>query len=178
VHVDAPAQCPRHPFEGWIAARLGREDLGNVVGKPEPPDRGGIAAQDHDRPARNAPHLAQPAVHVGPLVDREGAHARVERLVREGEGFRHAVDGRGQVGRALRAHGGGRLQRGDLPLGRFVGTSAHIQHRVRIAQPGIDRGQDAAVGAPVIRVAPPEPGIVDVACAAIGCSGHRHSPWG
>jgi hypothetical protein len=134
-----------------------------------------VEGQKDDRPSRNAAHLAEPAAQVGPLVDGDGGHAGVERLVVEGEILRDGVDGGRQVGRALGAHDGGRLDSDDMAVERLVraGSGADIEDGAGVAERPVDHGGDAGVGAALGGVAVPIGVVVEVAGASVRHRGAR-----
>ena len=104
----------------WVPTTLGLDQFGGVVGEPEPVQGVAVEGEDDDRPSRHAPHLVQAGFHVGPLVDGQRGHGRVEGLVVEGEVLGHAVKGGNGVGRSLRPHRGRRLEGHHVPVGGLV----------------------------------------------------------
>jgi hypothetical protein len=165
-HAARPAQDRLDPADRGIAAPLGGDQLGHVPRQPEPVQRVAVERQDHDRPAADPPQLAQAPVGVGPLVDGDQGHGRVEAVVGEGQVLRHCVHGRGQVRGPLGAHRGRRLDRGDLPVGRLVGPGARadVDNRPRVAQRRVHVGGEPRVGPALHGVAGAARLVVKVAC--------------
>jgi hypothetical protein len=79
------AECGGEPFDGGVAAAFGVEHLGGVLLEPEPSKLCGVAGEDRDGAACDPTYLGEAGFQVGPLVDAERGHGRVEGLVREGE---------------------------------------------------------------------------------------------
>lgn len=99
-----PAGCPAAESvgqhgKGRVSPDLGGDDLGSVVGQPEPGEQFRVTGQHHDWAAGHAPELSQAGGEVLPLMDAEGGHRGVERGVREGQGFRRGVHRYGEARR-------------------------------------------------------------------------------
>ena len=117
--------------------------------------------EDHDRPARDASQLAQAALQIGPLVDRDRRHAGVEAVVVERQRLGDADD-RGR--RSLRAHRGGRLDRDDVAISGLVGprARAHVQDARSIPQRRPHVRSDPRVGPALPRVAAAAELVVEI----------------
>ena len=126
-----------------IARGLGVDDLGGVLAEPEPVERLRVAAEHEHRAARHSPHLGEPAVDVAPLMHGEGGERGVEGVVVERQLLRRRVDGAGQSGFALGAHGRRGLHRGDVAVARLVrsGAGTDVEHCAGVTQ----RPQDGRV---------------------------------
>jgi len=87
-------------------------------------------------------------------VHGQHGHARVDRVVVEGQRLGGRVDRRGQAARALRAHRARRLDREHAAILGLVGAGAraHVDHRPRAAERGVHARRDAAVGPAMPRV--------------------------
>ena len=156
-HRHRAAQHGGDVLDRGEPAALDRDDLRHVVGQPEAGERVAVEGQDDDRAAADAAQLAQPGVQIRPLVDRDRGHRRVEAVVVEREPLGRRVDRGGQVPRALCAHRGRGLDRGDVAVRGLVraGARADVDDAPRVAERGVHVRGDARIGAPQQGVALP-----------------------
>jgi hypothetical protein len=93
-------------------------------------------------------------LQVGPVVQRQHRHRRVEGAVLERQRLGPGLDRGRRVRRALGDHHRRRLDRRDLAVGRLVaaGASADVDDRARVAERLPDRRREARVGGAGVRV--------------------------
>jgi hypothetical protein len=153
LYAGAPAERRRDVVDRGKARALERDALAQVLVLP-----GGqeveLEREDDDRPARDAAQLGQARGGRLPVVDRDACHRGVEGVVVERERLRARVDRRRGAGRTLCAHRRARLDREQPAVGGLVGAGARadVQHRLRVAESGVDARGDPRVSAALPRV--------------------------
>ena len=100
---------PVNPRDRRVTAALGVDQLGDVVGEPEPVECIAVERQDHHRTARHVTKLAETAHVVGPLMHGDDRHRGVEGRIVERQRLGGSIDRRCAMLRPLRSHRGRRL---------------------------------------------------------------------
>jgi hypothetical protein len=108
-------------------------------------------------------------------VDGEDRHRSLEGAVIERQRLGGGVHGGGQPGATSGPHRPGRFDGGESPVKRLVrtGARADVEDRPGAAERSYDRGRDARVRSPVLRIPCPDPAVVCVAGAPVRVSHSR-----
>ena len=166
-HRDGRHRPTLHPVDDLLQRRRSADlelgDLRDVLEEPHPVVHVRVEGE-HDPAPRDAAKLGEPGRTVGPVVDGEHRHHRVERPRRDRERLGDGPDYGSRCRRPLRQHHPRRLDGDCLPVRRLIGARPRpdIEHRARITERGEQRSCEASVGLSEPRV-PASDLVVDVA---------------
>ncbi len=152
------------------------EGLREVLERPE-----AVAAQrleeEHDLTPRDPPQFAEAGLGLGPVMDGQHRHRRVERRVRERQGLSHSSHDAPSPSPALPEHRRRGLDRHDQTIARLVvpGTCPHVHDRAAPTEARTDLRGDPRILAPGLRVRAPDALVEGTVCGH-PCTIARHRP--